>query len=108
MTSSGSEVSAKAVKPRRSRKATPPPPGVPLGGPLGPAGHDQLGKLGREKTLEPPQALELGHLLLDPLLQGPVPLCELNRLSFELSGLLLDAIVERLDPQHRLDSGDQR
>ena len=44
---------------------------------LGAAGHDQLGELGREEALEPAQPLELGDLLLDPLLERPVPVGEL-------------------------------
>ena len=38
-------------------------------GVLGAAGHDQLGELGREEALEPAEPLELGDLLLHPLLE---------------------------------------
>ena len=44
---------------------------------LSPSGHDQLGELGREKALEPAESVELCYLLLNALLQGLVPVCEL-------------------------------
>src|SRR5207253_9357387 len=54
------------------------------------------------------EALDLGHLLGDPLLEGPVPLPELRRLGLEAGRLRLDRVVKRLDPEHRLDAGDER
>jgi hypothetical protein len=60
---------------------------------LGLAAHDQLGELGGEKALEPLEPVELRQLLLDPLLEGPVPVGEL--------------VVEHLDPEQRLDAGQE-
>jgi hypothetical protein len=44
---------------------------------VGAAGHDQLGELGREEALQPPEPLELSDLILDAALEGLVPLGEL-------------------------------
>ena len=88
MTSSGSEVSAKDVNPRRSRKTT-----AALEGILGIPADDHFGELGGEEALEAREALELSDLRLHALLKGPVPLGEL--------------VVEQLDPQERLHPREQ-
>src|SRR5207253_7490088 len=56
---------------------------VALEGVLGAALDDQLGELRREEALESAEALDLRHLLGDPLLEGLVPLPKLRRLSLE-------------------------
>jgi len=65
MTSSGSAVSAKAVKPRRSTNTTVTSRRCVLSGFVGAAGHDELGQLRGEEALEPAQLLELATLLGD-------------------------------------------
>ena len=107
MTSSGSATSAKAVKPRRSRKTTVTSRPVTLERILRTPCHDQLGEVGRKEALEAAETFELGHLLLDTLFQGPVPFRKLSRLCFEPRSLFLDRIMKALDPQHRLDPGDE-
>ena len=62
-------------------------------GVLGVAADDHLRELGREEALETLEALELGELLLDALLEGAAPLREL--------------LVEQLDPEERLDAREQ-
>src|SRR5207244_2443864 len=69
--------------------------------------HDHLCEPGRKEALEPAEALDLGDLLGDPLLEGLVPLPKLRRLGLEAGRLLLDRVVKRLDPKHRLDAGDE-
>ena len=60
---------------------------------LGAAGDDQLGELWREEALEPAQALELGHLLLHPMLERVVQLAQL--------------VVKRFDAEQRAHPGEQ-
>ena len=92
--SSGSEVSEKAVKPRRSQNSATISrrwlPRIVLV-----AGRDdRLGKLRRQETAQPADALELAdlgvHLGLEALVQR------------------LHLVVQRLDAQHGADPGDQR
>ena len=64
-------------------------------------GHDQLGDLRRDEPLERAELLDLGELRRDPLLERPAPRLELGR-------LLLDGIVQRLDPQDRAHPRDER
>ncbi len=63
--------------------------------------QDEIDDLRRKKSLEAASALDLVNLLGDSLLQRVVQLREFNR-------LLLDAIVQFLDPQHRSDTRNQR
>ncbi len=69
---------------------------------VGAAGHDQLGQLGREEALQPAQALHLRHLLRDALLEGPVPLGELEGVPRFLipQALLLEAGADPGPEQH--------
>ncbi len=52
-------------------------------------GGDQLRHLRRQETLQPPDALDLAQLFLDPLLQRPVPVLQLVGLFLQFCGLLL-------------------
>ena len=61
----------------------------------------ELGDLRRQKALQAADALDLGELLCDALLERLVPDREVGRLRLHL-------IVQRLDAQHRLHAGDQR
>ena len=61
----------------------------------------ELCDLRRQKALQASDALDLGNLLCDPLLKGPVPGCEIGRLRLHL-------IMQRLDAQNRSHAGDQR
>ena len=101
MTSSGSAVSAKAVKPRRSRKTTVTSRRWRPERIFRTARHDQLRQLGREEALEPREALELADLLRHALLERPVQLGELGRLGLHGVVELLDA-EERPDPREKL------
>ena len=83
ITSSGSAVSANAVKPRRSRKKRV----------LGAAGQDELGELRREEPPQAAEAFELGHLL---------PHAALERLV-EIEQF----VVELLDAQQRTHARQQ-
>src|SRR5499426_3504752 len=76
-------------------------PPVRLEGVVGASRHDELGELGGEEALEPAELLDLAHLLLDALLERPVPLGA-------LVGERLDRVVEILDSEHRLDPSDER
>ena len=69
---------------------------------VGAAGHDQLGELGREEPLQPAQALHLGDLVLDALLERPVPLGQLQRVLGLLitEPLLLEAGPDPGSQQH--------
>ena len=87
MISSGSAVSANAVKPRRSRNTTVISRRWLLSGSSAPPLRISSASCGREEALEAGQALELLDLLGDALLQRAVRLLELG--------------VERLDPQQR-------
>ena len=52
-------------------------------------GGDQLRHLRRQETLQPADALDLGELLFDPLLQRPVPVLQLVGLLLQFCRLLL-------------------
>ena len=101
ITSSGSAVSAKAVKPRRSQKTTVTSRRWLSSSGSVARGDDQLGDLRRQKALEPAHPLDLGDLLGDALLERAVPVGEFG-------GLLLHLVVQRLDAQHRIHPRDQR
>jgi len=85
MTSSGSEVSANAVKPRRSRKTTTISRRWLLSGSSAPPWTIASARAGEKKRLSPREPLELRHLLAHPLLERAVQLRQL--------------VVEALDPQ---------
>ena len=99
MTSSGSAVSAKAVKPRRSQKTT-----VTsrrwLSSTSSSASEDKLGDLGREEAFESAGAFDLRQLVGDALFECLVPFGEVGRLRWP--------VVQLLHAQHRFDAGDQR
>ena len=102
MTSSGSAVSAKPVKPAEVEEDDGDLPAVGAERVLGAAGHDQLGELGREEALQPAEALDLAHLLLHALLEGPVPLGQLEGVPRLLvpEALLLEAGADPGAEQH--------
>ena len=62
--------------------------------------HDELGDLRREEAAQPSRSLELGDLLLDALLELPVPRGQLCRLR-------LDRVVVALDAQQRAHPREQ-
>jgi hypothetical protein len=116
MTSSGSAVSEKAVKRRRSQNtATISRPehgddlaAVALEHLLVAAGDDEIGQMRREEALQLTDALQLDELRGDPFLESPVPLRQLAGLDLKAPGLVLGLVVQGLDPEHGLDPGDQR
>jgi len=127
MTSSGSEVSANAVKQRRSRKTTTISRRWLLSGSSAPPWTIASARAGEKKRLSPREPLELRHLLAHPLLERAVQLRQLvvealdpqqgaharqdlrlvDRLGEEVVGARLDALhallsgVERGDHHHR-------
>ncbi len=105
MTSSGSAVSAKEVKPTQidEHDGDLPPVGLERVG--GAPGHDELRELRGEEALEPAQPLELGHLLRDAVLQRLVQLRELAALARLLivKALLLQARADPRLEQHGLE-----
>ena len=92
MTSSGSVASAKGVKPRKSQKTT--TISAPVAGEHGLVVDHQVGQLRRQEAPQPTDALELGHLVLHPLLELAVP-------RGDLVGLPLDGVVVALEPGQR-------
>ena len=100
ITSSGSAVSVKAVKPRRSRNTTVISRRWLFSGSSAPPATISLGQLRREEALQPPEPLELRHLLAHALLERVVPLGQLRRLR-------LDLVLQRLDAQQRLHAREQ-
>ena len=95
MTSSGSAVSVKAVKPRRSRNTTVISRRWVFSGSSPPPVTIDSASCGREEALQPAQALELRDLLLHALLERSVPLGELRRLRCTLSYSALMRSSER-------------
>ena len=69
ITSSGSAVSAKAVKPRRSQNTMVTSLAVAVEQLLAAGRQHQLGDLRREEALQPRHALDLAELIGDALLQ---------------------------------------
>ena len=101
MTSSGSDVSAKAVKPRMSQNSETISRRLPSSSLEVALGQDHLGQLRRQKALELLHALDLGDLLDDASLQTVVEAGEFG------IGLLLDLRLQRLQTQHGAHAGEQ-
>ena len=101
MTSSGSAVSAKAVNPRRSAKTTVTSRRWVRSGSSAPPWTMASASCGEKKRLSRPSRSSCSDLRLHAALQCAVPLAERRR-------LLLDRVVERLDPEHRLHPRHQR
>ena len=93
MISSGSVVSANAVNPRRSRNTTATSRRWLFNGSSAPPARISSASCGEKKRLSRPSRSSLDQLFGNALLQRVVP--------------LLDSILQRLDPQHRLHSGYQ-
>ena len=95
MTSSGSDVSAKAVKPPEVAEDDHDLPPMALQERLVAGVDHEVRELRREEPPQPVDPLELGDLRLDPLLQLAVP-------GRELALLPLDRVVVALDPDQRI------
>jgi hypothetical protein len=69
------------------------------------AANDQLGKLRRKETLEPPESLDLGDLLLNALLKHPVPLGKLVEVPDFLVAqpLLFEARADARTKEYRVE-----
>ena len=100
ITSSGSAVSAKAVKPRRSRKTTVTSRRWLLSGSSASPATIISASCGEKKRLRRPRRSSWRDLLAHPRLERPVPVRELG-------GLLLDGVVELLDAEEGADAGQQ-
>ena len=109
MTSSGSDASVKAVKPRRSQNTT-----VTSRRWLANSdfrrvrGRNHLRHLRRQESLQAADPLDLGQLIRDALLEQPIPARQLLGLLLQLLRLQLHRVVKFLDAQQRSHARHQR